>query len=73
MKEKLKFIKALVKDLGYVKLGCACGKYSELCDNGDEILVTSFAGKYGYKQTPVEKLDEKTINVIYEDLHKDFD
>ena len=73
MKEKLKFIKALVKDLGYIKLGKDCGKYSAVCDNGDEILVTSFAGKYGNKQTPVEKLDEKTINVIYEDLHKDFD
>lgn len=72
MKKKLKFITELTKDLGDIRLSSACGKYSDLVYNGEEVLVTSFVGKYGYKQTPVEKLDKKTIDVIYEDLQVDF-
>ena len=63
-KNKIKFIKELTKEEGYVMLSSACGNYYGLSDNGKEILAMSFVGKYGYKQTPIEKLSEKTINVI---------
>ena len=68
MEEKLKFIIELAKELGYVMLSDVCGKYYGLSYNGKEILAASFAGKYGYKLTPIRKLSEKTINVIYDDL-----
>ena len=73
IKGKREFINNLVKDLGSVKLSSACGKYSDLVDNGDEIVVISFAGKYGYNTTPVSKLGTKAINTIYNDLREDFD
>jgi hypothetical protein len=39
-----------------------------LSTSGKDILVTSFAGKYGYKQTPIDKLNKKVIDTIYDDL-----
>ena len=72
MKEKLNYITNLVKDLGNVRLGKACGKYHELIDNDTDIIAISFAGKYGYEQTNIKDLDARTVNTIYDDLYKDF-
>ena len=68
----LEFITKIVKDVQSVHLSKSCGKYYELVDNEEEILAFSFEGRYGYDQTPIEKLNAKTIKVIYEDLYKDF-
>ena len=73
VKDKLKFITELVRDIQNVRLSEACGKYYDLVDNGDEIIAISFAGKYGYNTTPLKKLDSKTIDIIYNDLREDFD
>jgi len=72
MKDKLEYITNLVKDLGNVILSSACGKYHNLVDNDTEVVAISFAGRYGYKMTNIEKLDAKIIDVIYEDLYNDF-
>lgn len=69
-KKKINFIKELTKEEGYIMLSSACGNYYGLSDNGKEILAMSFVGKYGYKQTPVEKLSDKVIDLIYDDLEE---
>lgn len=69
-KTKINIIKEIVKEEGYVMLSSACGNYYGLSDNGKEILAMSFVGKYGYKQTPIEKLSDKEIDLIYDDLEE---
>ena len=69
-KKKIKFIKELTKEEGYITLSSACGNYYGLSDNGKEILAMSFVGKYGYNQTPIEKLSDKVIDLIYDDLEE---
>ena len=68
MKKKIRFIVNIVKELEYIQLSEACGKYFALSTSGKDILVTSFAGKYGYKQTPIDKLNKKVIDTLYDDL-----
>lgn len=69
-KTKINIIKEIAKEEGYVMLSSACGNYYGLSDNGKEILAMSFVGKYGYKQTPIEKLSDKEIDLIYDDLEE---
>ena len=71
-KKKINFIKRIAKELGYVKLSAACGKYFELSGNDEEILVRSVVGKNGYKMTNVDKLKPEIIDAIYKDLKIDF-
>ena len=70
--DKLQFIVDIVKELGDVGLSSACGEYFDLTYNGEDVIAISFAGKYGYNQTPVEKLNPELISTIYDDLYRDY-
>lgn len=73
MKEKIKFIKKITRELSYIALSGKCGKYYSLVRNDDNtVSALYFKGENGYGSTDVDKLSENNINKIYDDLKDDF-
>lgn len=68
----LDFIIRVTKELGTIKLSSKCGNYESLIYNGQDALVKSFAGKFGYNLTDVKHLHKETIDIIYDDVKEDF-
>ena len=68
----LDFIIRVTKELGTIKLSSKCGNHESLIYNGQDVLVKSFAGKFGYSLTDVKHLNKKTIDIIYDDVKEDF-
>lgn len=69
----VKRISTLAKELEDIVLSSDCGKYHTLVWDGRKAVVIGFVGKNGYSVTPISKLSEKILKVIFDDLKVDFE